>query len=147
MFIATPVSHPTRVAPHGEQPKGVAEPIARADRELKAFRRGLLCAFCRAIVTGREEAIAINGAWNHSFVNPHGVVYHIVCYASAPGCQADGEPTLEWTWFPGFQWQVSLCRACGSHLGWYYTSGYDQAFYGLITDRLLDADQVSGTSS
>lgn len=45
-----------------------------------------------------------------------------------------GEASAEFTWFPGYQWQIVLCTVCRSHLGWLFSA--DQAFFGLIANRL-----------
>jgi hypothetical protein len=78
---------------------------------------------------GRRERLA----------HDHGVVFRIACFAVAPGCSAVGEPTTEFTWFPGFAWQVATCRRCREHLGWLFL-GPDDRFHGLIEDRLVEAD-------
>jgi hypothetical protein len=76
----------------------------------------------------------MNGAHEHTFMNPAGVRYTVGCYASAPGCIAEGERSAVWTWFPGYAWQIELCRSCGTHLGWSFHGA--SVFYGLIVDRL-----------
>lgn len=54
--------------------------------------------------------------------NPAGVVFDLVTTGSAPGGQMyHMPPTAEHTWFPGFQWQILHCAACGRHIGWQFT--------------------------
>ena len=83
----------------------------------------------------RADAERRQGAHAHCFVNPHGQVFEIGCFARAPGCRALGPATTDWTWFPGWAWQVALCAACGRHLGWCYRRQGGR-FFGLILDRL-----------
>jgi hypothetical protein len=45
-----------------------------------------------------------------------------------------GPPTAEASWFPGFVWEVALCAACKTHLGWAFHGESD--FLGLVLDRL-----------
>lgn len=47
-----------------------------------------------------------------------------------------GAPTLEFSWFPGYTWQLALCGQCNAHLGWKFVAGPDsnlmpRKFYGL----------------
>lgn len=74
------------------------------------------------------------GALEHAFLNPDAHVYRIACYAEASGVTSLGEPTLKWTWFPGYAWCVALCRGCAHHLGWEYRGGGEPrgTFFGLI---------------
>jgi hypothetical protein len=70
-------------------------------------------------------------------MNPHELMFHIGCFAAAPGCAQVDIATAEWTWFSGYRWQVALCRHCGIHLGWRYRGAGSDAFFGLILDRLV----------
>ena len=96
----------------------------------------LYCANCGRLITTQDQRIPIRGTHEHSFRNPHGLLFHIGCFATAPGCGQLGEATEEWTWFPGYRWQVALCMSCGVHLGWRYRSRDGELFYGLILNRL-----------
>jgi len=71
----------------------------------------ILCANCRRLITTPEERISIDGAHEHDFVNPHGLVFGIGCFGAAPGCVPVGEMTTDWTWFPGFGWSIAICRS------------------------------------
>ena len=119
-------------------------PIAGGSTETRYDeRRGaegsLVCARCRGLVTSRASALSMSGSHAHTFVNPHGFEFRIGCFADAPGCTELGEESAYWSWFPGFTWQVSLCRQCGEHLGWLFRSP-DARFFALILDRLAQAD-------
>jgi hypothetical protein len=81
----------------------------------------------------------MSGAHEHRFQNPEGYRFHIGCFARAFGCVPLGNPTSEFTWFPGYSWQIELCGGCREHLGWLYQSG-SRAFHGLILDRLVELD-------
>ena len=97
--------------------------------------RAILCGSCGAEITSDEHRIDVDGKFEHTFANPAGILYTIGCFDEAPGCGAFGEETDEFTWFPGYTWQIVLCRDCSSHLGWRYWSS-DREFYGLILARL-----------
>ena len=79
----------------------------------------------------------VEGRHEHTFVNPSGITFHIGCFASAKGCRVEGNPTREFTWFPGFDWSFALYRNCGIHLGWYYDSQDADGFFGLVLARLV----------
>jgi hypothetical protein len=102
--------------------------------------RVLACASCLGAVTTSAARIEVGGRHEHSFVNPHGLRFRIGCFAAASAVPV-GEASAYWTWFPGFQWQIELCAACGGHLGWRFLSA-DSTFHGLILDRLVEVDST-----
>lgn len=97
--------------------------------------KSVRCAACGHTVTSDAERIAVDGAHTHTFSNPHGFIYTIVCYRDAPGCTYTGAETEQWTWFPGYSWQIALCAGCKTHLGWIFRQAGD-SFHGLVRDRL-----------
>lgn len=97
-------------------------------------RRAVVCRRCGASVAREEDRIEIGDSSLHTFVNPHGMVFRVTCFADAHGCVETGAPTLHYSWFPGCAWQVALCRACQTHLGWRFSG--DDEFWGLIDDRV-----------
>ena len=82
----------------------------------------------------------MEGAHQHTFANPGGIVYQIGCFQSAKGCAQTGPATDEFSWFKGFRWRIVVCRACLLHLGWVFISHARGHFYGLILDRLIFPD-------
>ncbi len=98
---------------------------------------GLLCRQCGGLVTSEHERITVDGRHQHTFANPHGIVFTIGCFRSAPGCGYRGPLTPEWSWFKGFSWRMAHCRGCLNHLGWQYVSLANERFYGLILDALV----------
>lgn len=120
-------------------PERATESTLLVDDEQQAQRddQRLLCAACGQVVTRREHRIARGGAHQHTFTNPHGLVFNIGCFSEASGCMQTGEATYEWTWFDGFKWRVALCAHCHAHLGWGYRSNAGEGFYGLILERIV----------
>jgi hypothetical protein len=50
-----------------------------------------------------------------------------------------GEPTEEFSWFPGFFWTIASCRICDEHLGWiFHASDKTIAFQTLIVTKLRE---------
>ena len=98
----------------------------------------ILCRFCRAAITSRQQLLHKHGKHQHRFTNPRGIHFQIGCFRSAPGCDIAGPPTDEYSWFEGYTWQLAKCSDCGEHLGWFYQSGEAEQFFGLIVDKLAD---------
>ncbi len=117
----------------------------KIDAILKAFsareeavgrEKPILCGSCRHAVTSRAASIEVNRSHEHTFYNPTGVVFRIGCFSMAKGCLTVGEPTLEFTWFPGFSWTYAHCGKCHIHLGWLFASEQEGSFFGLILNKL-----------
>ena len=104
---------------------------ARADAP-----RDLLCKTCRSRITHEDHRIAVNGAHEHTFVNPGGFLHRIGCFAVATHLGEVGHPETAFAWFPGFSWQIVVCKTCKSHLGWIFRCEGDR-FTGLILDELV----------
>lgn len=105
----------------------VAEGIGGGDR--------LLCFLCGHLITWTSARSTIEGAHEHVRENPSGLVFRIGCFGEAPGCTTVGDPSEYYPWFPGYAWQIAVCRGCRAHLGWLFRSEGD-VFFGLILDRL-----------
>ena len=116
----------------------VKQNLPSEDRKEETDRRKILvCRQCRKHVTDESRRVSIAGAHRHTFANPHGHVYDIVCFDSAEGCLGAGPPSDEFTWFKGYTWQIVICAGCMAHLGWFFLSSEQHHFYGLIFDRLV----------
>ena len=109
-------------------------------------RRALLCAQCEYPITSDRERIQIRDRHEHTCTNPHGFAYRIGCFRKAWGCLGLGAPESYWSWFPGYSWQLALCRSCHGHLGWMFRAAADR-FYGLILDRLIPGDVDSNNAN
>jgi hypothetical protein len=97
--------------------------------------KALFCASCEAEITAEKHRRNVDGKFEHCFTNPAGILYCIGCFDEAPGVVPFGDETDEFTWFPGYAWQIVLCGSCHAQLGWRYWREGD-GFYGLILKRL-----------
>jgi hypothetical protein len=98
----------------------------------------VVCRACQFKITRPEERMIVNGSTQHTFANPHGIVFEITCFRDAEGCGDIGPLSDEFAWFSGYLWRIAICRQCHIHLGWtFMASSGDDRFHGLITDRLL----------
>lgn len=106
--------------------------------DLETVRKAVIvCANCGSEITRPEARVTRRGSHEHAFFNPLGIVYDIGCFATAPGCVEVGVTSDEFSWFPGYIWQVNCCRNCQTHLGWTFSNGEDR-FYGLVLERLRE---------
>jgi hypothetical protein len=105
----------------------------------------LLCAACRQLITYPIHRMSVHGCHEHRCTNPHGIRYRIGCFRDASGCNAVGEETSAFTWFPGYAWRIGLCANCQAHVGWRFQRTGDY-FYGLILDHLIVDEQSTGDS-
>ncbi len=116
-------------------------PAAGVESAVPKKRKALLCRQCLQVITSKADKTEIGGAFQHAFANPHGLVFQIGCFKKAIGGLNTGTPSEEWTWFPGYAWQITLCQGCLIHLGWFFSGGAEDNFYGLILERLTEPDK------
>jgi hypothetical protein len=109
---------------------------SRTDPAAAGTDRGIRCRQCGHGVTRPRLSVSRSGAFHHTFANPHGIVFEIGCFTRAEGCALVGPPSNEFSWFPGYDWRVAVCRACLIHLGWRFSAPATDPFFGLIIDRL-----------
>ncbi|MDD2464376.1 MAG: cereblon family protein [Desulfobulbus sp.] len=119
------------------RPKLRQEP-SNQEEPAKDERHWLYCRLCSARITTQDQAININGRHQHAFFNPAGIAFEIRCFQAAPGVLPQDAPSEDFSWFPGFSWQIVLCANCQSHLGWRFLHRTaSHVFFGLIDSRLL----------
>ena len=108
-----------------------------ADDETTAGGQGrwLRCRFCGLIITAPSARTSPNGRHRHTFANPHGYVFDVRCFASAPGALPVGSFSADFSWFAGYSWQVVVGGRCQVHLGWLFQGG-GGGFFALIGNRL-----------
>ena len=96
------------------------------------------CCSCKHPVTHENFRIEMDGQHGHRVTNPNGIEFIILCFSHANGCLSAGQPYRRHSWFVGYQWQISLCRQCGVHLGWVFSQANQPPFFTLIIDRITD---------
>lgn len=122
-----------------KQPSEIYDSLAEDEVEEKTSddEEYILCRQCLHVITSSADRIAVQGSHQHTFANPHGIVFEIGCFQSAIGCGYAGPASNEFTWFTGFNWRVAVCVSCLTHLGWLFISTGYESFHGLILDRLV----------
>ena len=100
----------------------------------------VVCNTCALPIT-TPEAVFQMGDAVQVFTNPHGQVFDVVTVREATGIVAIGQPSRDFTWFPGYAWHVIACSQCNTHLGWYFSANeislQPVSFYGLLRNRLV----------
>ena len=138
--VETGLPYHLRQAPERAGAARIAGLPATAPRETaNGEGSALLCRHCGRVITDEHERMTAQGLHQHTFANPHGLVFTIGCFRSAAGCAYRGPLTTEWTWFKGFSWRMAHCRCCRAHLGWRYISPGGESFHGLILNQLVSA--------
>ncbi len=112
-----------------------------SDEDIQEPRQRLYCVTCGHVITDDSQRIVMGGGHEHTFFNPHGVLFHLGCFRNAPGCMAQGPPSAEFSWFPGTHWLLVFCARCRNHLGWRFQGGVDGPFFGLILNRISTRDE------
>lgn len=113
-------------------PDEIVAPLPREETE-----RPVCCRSCGHALTLARLAIEVDGRHEHTFRNPAGYSFHVVCFSEAAGCHREGPMTSEATWFIGHAWCFALCARCQTHVGWSYRAARgDGHFFGLIATRL-----------
>lgn len=118
-----------------ETPMGLVE--AEADEQILEHEAYIRCRQCRSVIASPEDRIIVQGSHQHTFANPHGIVFEIGCFSAVKGCGHVGPPSDEFSWFAGYSWRVAACLMCLTHLGWLFSSPGKEGFHGLILDRLI----------
>ncbi len=117
------------------------ELVTTEEREIKKSpQKGkirYLCKKCKTLITWSTYKINVKDKFIHVCANPHGIIFEIGCFSYAQNYVPVDSPTLEFTWFPGYAWQIILCANCLTHLGWLYLSDKDH-FWGLILKNLIE---------
>ena len=53
-----------------------------------------------------------------------------------------GEPTDDYSWFPGYSWTIACCSSCGQHIGWIFFEKVEdewvRGFLSLIVTKLRE---------
>jgi len=121
--------------PGASRPEDDATPDAEAGQGGASLR----CVTCRHRITENAARMELAGSHRHVFFNPHGHVFELGLFSSADGCAVIGPLSEEFTWFPGYAWQVAVCARCGLHMGWLFRGLSGQgAFWGLLLPHLVE---------
>ncbi|CAG9861496.1 unnamed protein product [Phyllotreta striolata] len=98
------------------------------------LERSMCCNGCGIQITDPSKVFAMSkDGIQSNYVNPGGHVYETVTVMTAQNFRLDGDPSKQFSWFPGYAWTIMQCKNCHNHLGWQFTSNTlrPRCFYGL----------------
>ncbi|KAK9751385.1 Yippee zinc-binding/DNA-binding /Mis18, centromere assembly [Popillia japonica] len=98
------------------------------------MKRSLICGRCSIEIANQSDVFAMSREGMQSnYCNPGGQVYETITVSEAQNYTTVGEPSKQFTWFPGYAWTIIQCKCCTGHLGWLFTSNNHQPerFFGL----------------
>ena len=106
-------------------------------------RHPLRCRSCGNEISDKEAMFGKDGDSPYRvFSNPYGLLREVVTLRWARGLHLAGPPTTEFSWFPGYAWEIGYCDSCSAHLGWHFTTTESdvepRAFYGLLRSELTE---------
>uniref|UniRef100_A0A336K518 CSON000081 protein n=1 Tax=Culicoides sonorensis TaxID=179676 RepID=A0A336K518_CULSO len=95
------------------------------------------CKRCNNRVANYNDLFAMSKQGQTLFCNPSGYVHETVTFTKIVenSSYVVDRPSTEFTWFPGYAWQILLCNGCHVHLGWKFLATKKnlkpRKFYGL----------------
>lgn len=102
------------------------------------------------------------GNVNANYCNPAGYIHETLTVHKIVDDSARivERPSTEFSWFPGYLWQIAVCKKCSSHIGWKFIAGTKylrpKTFFGLSCKSLVvspeskrdaDGNESTGDSS
>ena len=130
--------------------------IQRLRCELSLLERSniLCCRNCGETLALQSDIFSMSREGPQgSYVNPGGYVHETLTLYKVKNVLYTGQPSTEYSWFPGYAWQICQCSYCDSHLGWRFTVSsskklHPKKFYGIsrrsIRQKLEMEDSQQG---
>ncbi|XP_022853401.1 uncharacterized protein LOC111374874 [Olea europaea var. sylvestris] len=114
----------------------------RREIELLESLDRIRCKICQALFAKRSDILVISTEGPlGAYVNAFGFVYEIMTLRKAQGIAIVGVPVRDYSWFPGYVWQVTQCMSCGYSTGWFFTALKKETrpftFWGVTTSQIL----------
>jgi len=117
---------------------GINSPVQRLRVELAFLSRCrvLVCIRCKKQLGDQQNIFSMSKEGPQgAFVNPNGHVHETLTLYKAKNLRLVGEPSTEYSWFPGYAWTITECLGCWNHIGWKFTSTNSklkpEKFYGF----------------
>jgi hypothetical protein len=117
--------------------------ISKEEKDKKS--KTYLCARCGAVITHSAANVRINGATDHSFVNPVGIQCIFLTFIDCDNVDVHEDLFLEHSWFPAYGWRFLTCGNCAQHLGWKYDALQKKArprgFFGVLKQAVEEVPE------
>lgn len=102
-----------------------------------------ICKRCANEIGSYNDIFAMNKQGvQTSYCNPAGYVHEtLTIYKTKENSTFTiDRPSTEFSWFPGYSWQITLCANCRQHLGWKFVATKNnylpKSFYGLSGNNI-----------
>lgn len=104
-----------------------------------------LCKRCRNKIAMYNDIFAMSkDAVNANYCNPAGYVHETLTVNKTfeSAVQMVDRPSTEFSWFPGYAWQIAICKKCFTHVGWKFMAVNNRnlrprTFFGLSCKSLI----------
>ncbi|XP_030376258.1 protein cereblon homolog isoform X2 [Scaptodrosophila lebanonensis] len=71
-------------------------------------------AYCSDLFAMSKHGVQTQYCNSAGYIHETNTVYRVMAHAIG----YSGEPSTEFSWFPGYQWHIILCKFCAQHVGW-----------------------------
>lgn len=102
------------------------------------------CKRCRTQIACYSDIFAMaKGNVNANYCNPAGYIHETLTVHKTldDAAKIVDRPSTEFSWFPGYAWQIAVCKRCSSHIGWKFIAVTKnlkpRTFYGLSCKSLV----------
>jgi len=83
----------------------------------------LMCRRCSLTLAEQSDIFSMSSEGPQgAFVNPGGHLHETLTVYKAKNLKLVGEPSTEYSWFPGYAWTIVECSRCYNHIGWKFTA-------------------------
>eukprot|EP00092_Neocalanus_flemingeri_P092343 GFUD01117211.1.p1 GENE.GFUD01117211.1~~GFUD01117211.1.p1 ORF type:complete len:545 (-),score=176.61 GFUD01117211.1:89-1723(-) len=103
----------------------INSPVQRLRVELSFLSqcRVLVCKRCSKQLGDQQNIFSMSKEGPQgAFVNPGGHVHETMTLYKAKNLRLVGQPSTEYSWFPGYAWTITECLGCWNHIGWKFTA-------------------------
>lgn len=130
----------------------INSPVQRLRVELSFLSkcRVLACRRCSKQLGDQQHIFSMSKEGPQgAFVNPGGHVHETLTLYKAKNLRLVGQPSTEYSWFPGYAWTITECLGCWNHIGWKFTSTNPklrpEKFYGFSRKSIEAKVEVPDT--
>lgn len=102
------------------------------------------CKRCKTRVASYSDIFAMaKGNVNANYCNPAGYIHETLTVNKTleESVRIFDRPSTDFSWFPGYAWQIAVCSKCSSHIGWKFTAVTKnlkpKSFFGLTCKSLV----------
>ncbi|XP_003696072.1 protein cereblon [Apis florea] len=122
--------------------------ISRLQREIKYLVEDkiFVCSNCDSYIGRQSHMFPMSKEGPQgTYCNPSGIIHETVTLYHAQGLTLSDNPSINYTWFPGYAWTVATCKDCDNHMGWKFTAVQNnlkpKAFWGLLRKSLKSKEK------